>query len=179
MTAQWYILHALSGFEGKVAQTIREKAAQLNLTAAFEEIIVPTEEVVEARRGKKVMVEKKFLPGYILIKMELSDATWHLCKSIPRVTGFLGTGGKPAPIPAAEAERIFKQMQDGPSKAVVAAHIEVGDQVKVTDGPFESFIGTVEEVDSERQRVKLSVSIFGRATPVELEFSQVERAAAA
>lgn len=176
MTAQWYIVNALSGHENKVAQTIREKAAQHNLTSLIEEVAVPTEEVVELRRGKKVAAERKFFPGYVLVKMELNDATWHMVKNIPRVTGFLGGQGKPHPLTEAEAKRLFSQIKedaDRPKKSSIV--YEVGETVKVNDGPFESFIGVVEEVDNEKARMKLAVSIFGRATPVELEFNQVEK----
>lgn len=174
--ARWYIVQAYSGFEKKVAQAIKEQAAQKNLTEKFHEIVVPTEEVVEVRRGKKVNAERKFFPGYVLIKMELSDATHHLVKTTEKVTGFLGGGGKPQPITEAEADRIMKQVKDGIEHPKPAVMYEIGESVKVTDGPFESFVGVVEDVDSERGKVKVAVSIFGRATPVELEFSQVEKA---
>lgn len=176
MAAHWYIVHALSGFEAKIVQTIKEKAAQYNLTDQFEEITVPTEKVMEVRRGKKTESERKFFPGYILIKMELNDKTWHLVKNIPRVTDFLGANGKPQPMTQAEVDRIFKQVEDGVQTAAAGIVFEVGESVKITDGPFEAFVGNVEEVDSERKRLKLSVSIFGRPTPVDLDFTQVEKA---
>lgn len=176
MAMRWYIIHAYSGFEKKVAQSIKEQAAQHNLTHMIQEVVVPTEEVVEVRRGKKMNAERKFFPGYVLIKMELTDETWHLVKTTQKVTGFLGGNGRPQPISDAEAESIFRQVREGiehPKNSIV---YEVGESVKVTEGPFESFVGVVEEVDSEKNRVKVAVSIFGRATPVELEFTQVEKA---
>lgn len=175
MAFRWYIVHAYSGFEKKVAQSIKDTAAQKGLTHLFEEIVVPTEEVVEVRRGKKVNAERKFFPGYVLVKMELNDASWHLVKNTQKVTGFLGGGGKPQPISDTEAEQIFKQMKEGTDSGKSSVVFEVGESVKVIDGPFESFIGTVEEVDEEKSKVKVSVSIFGRSTPVELEYTQVEK----
>jgi transcriptional antiterminator NusG len=176
MAARWYIVHAYSGFEKKVVQSIKEQAAQKGLTDKFHDIVVPTEEVVEVRRGKKVNAERKFFPGYVLIKMELSDATHHLVKTTDKVTGFLGGGGKPQPITEAEAERIFKQVKDGIEHPKPSIIFEIGESVKVSDGPFESFIGVVEEVDTDRGKLKVAVSIFGRSTPVELEYTQVEKA---
>jgi transcriptional antiterminator NusG len=172
---RWYIVHAYSGFEKKVAQSIREEAALKNLTDKFEEIVVPTEEVVEVRRGKKVNAERKFFPGYVLVKMDLTDETWHLVKNTQKVTGFLGAKGKPQAIPDAEAERILNQVKEGIEHPKPSVIYEVGEQVKVNEGPFESFIGTVEEVDTDRSKVKVAVSIFGRSTPVELDFTQVEK----
>lgn len=176
MAMRWYIIHAHSGFEKKVAQSIKEQAAQNNLSDKIQEVVVPTEEVVEVRRGKKVSAERKFFPGYVLVKMELSDATWHLVKTTQKVTGFLGGSGRPQPISEAEAESIFRQVKEGIEHPKNSIIYEVGESVKVTEGPFESFVGVVEEVDSEKNRVKVAVSIFGRATPVELEFTQVEKA---
>ena len=175
MAMRWYVVHVYSGFEKKVAQGIREKAAQKGLSELFEEILVPTEEVVEVRRGAKVNAERKFFPGYVLVKMELSDETWSLVKNTPKVTGFLGGGGKPQPIPDREAERIMSQMKEGVEHPKPTIAFIIGDQVRVSDGPFSSFAGVVEEVDESKGRVKVSVSIFGRATPVELEFAQVSK----
>lgn len=172
---RWYIIHVYSGFENKVAQSIREKADNQGLGEAFEQILVPTEKVVEVRKGQKVDTEQKHFPGYVLVKMRMTDQSWHLVKNTPKVTGFLGAGGKPAPITEAEAGRIMKLVQEGGEKPRPSVIYEVGEQVRVSDGPFATFSGTVEEVDEERARLKVSVSIFGRATPVELEFNQVEK----
>lgn len=177
MTARWYIVHAHSGFEKKVAQSIKEQAVQKNLAAQIEDVVVPVEEVTEVRRGKKVNAERKFFPGYVMVKMELNDATWHMVKNTPKVTGFLGGGGKgkPVPITEKEAEHIFAQVREGIEHPHAAVSFEVGENVKIIDGPFDSFVGLVESVDDEKQRVKVSVSIFGRSTPVDLDFSQVEK----
>ena len=178
MASRWYVIHVYSGFEKKVAQAIREQADQKGLTDHFEQIVVPTEEVVEIRRGQKVNTERKFFPGYVLLKMELSDRAWHLVKNTPKVTGFLGPNGKPQAISEAEAARILSTKEEMASAAPtkkIQVDYDIGDQVKVLDGPFASFNGVVEELDFDRSRVKVSVSIFGRATPVELEFEQVER----
>jgi transcriptional antiterminator NusG len=173
---RWYIIHAHSGFEKKVAIHILEKAKQNGLEDAFEEVVVPTEEVIEVRRGKKVQAERKFFPGYVLAKMAMSDATWQLVRNTPKVTGFLGGKGiRPQPISEAEAQAIFKQAEEGVSNKRNAILFETGEQVKIIDGPFESFIGMVEEVEDDRERLKVSVSIFGRATPVELTFDQVHK----
>ncbi|WP_138379488.1 transcription termination/antitermination protein NusG [Luteithermobacter gelatinilyticus] len=174
--ARWYIIQAYSGFEKKVAQSIKDQAAQHGLESLVEEVIVPTEEVVEVKRGQKVTSERKFFPGYVLAKMIMNDQTYHLVKNTPKVSGFLGAGGKPTPITDKEAERILHQVVEGVERPRAKVSYEVGEEVKVTDGPFTSFTGIVEEVDGERSRLKVSVSIFGRATPVELEFSQVEKA---
>ncbi len=173
--ARWYIVHAYSGFEKKVAEYIREHAKNQGLDQFIEQVLVPTEEVTEVRRGQKVSAERKFLPGYVLVKMVLTDQSFHLIKNTPKVTGFLGAQNKPVPITEAEAERILHQVQEGVERPRPAVMFEVGEDVQVTDGPFASFNGKVEEVDEERARLKVSVSIFGRATPVELEFSQVSK----
>ncbi len=175
MAKRWYIVHAYSNFEKKVADAIREKAAQQGLDELFEEILVPTEKVVEVRRGRKVDAERKFFPGYVLVKMEMTDEAYHLIKNTPKVTGFLGAEQKPMPISEAEALRIIHQVQEGVERPKPSVSFEVGEQVRVADGPFASFSGHVEEVDEERARLKVAVSIFGRATPVELEYGQVEK----
>ena len=175
MAKRWYIVHAYSNFEKKVADSIREKAIQTGLEELFEEILVPTEKVVEVRRGRKVDAERKFFPGYVLAKMEMTDEAYHLIKNTPKVTGFLGSDNKPIPITEAEANRILYQVQEGVERPKPSITFEVGEQVRVADGPFASFNGLVEEVDEERARVKVAVSIFGRATPVELEYAQVEK----
>lgn len=174
---RWYILQAYSGFEKKVKQTIEENAAQQGLSDKFEEIIVPTEDVVEMRRGKKVSMERKFFPGYVLMKMEMDEATWQLVKNVPKIAGFLGGGGnKPQPVTQGEVDRIFARVKEGIEKPRNQVLFEVGEQVKVVDGPFESFVGLIDEVDPDKERVKLSVTIFGRPTPVDLQFSQIEKA---
>lgn len=175
MSKRWYIVHAYSNFEKKVADSIREQAAQRGLVEKFEEILVPTEHVVEVRRGRKINAERKFFPGYVLVKCDLSDDVFHLIKNTPKVTGFLGADNKPMPISDAEAERIKGQVADGVDHPKPSMSFEIGETVRVADGPFASFNGTVEEVDEGRSRVKVAVSIFGRATPVELEFAQVEK----
>lgn len=175
MSNRWYIVHAYSNFEKKVAESIREQAAQRGLTEKFEEILVPTESVVEVRRGRKVNSERKFFPGYVLVKCDLTDQVFHLIKNTPKVTGFLGSDNKPMPISEAEADRIKGQVAEGVERPKSTIRFDVGETVRVADGPFASFNGTVEEVDEGRSRVKVAVSIFGRPTPVELEFAQVEK----
>ena len=175
MSKRWYIVHAYSNFEKKVADSIREQAAQRGLVEKFDEILVPTENVVEVRRGRKINAERKFFPGYVLVKCDLSDDVYHLIKNTPKVTGFLGADNKPMPISDAEADRIKGQVADGVEHPKPSMSFEIGETVRVADGPFASFNGTVEEVDESRSRLKVAVSIFGRATPVELEFAQVEK----
>jgi transcription termination/antitermination protein NusG len=175
MSKRWYIVHAYSNFENKVAQSIKDQAQQRGLIELFDEVMVPTEKVVEVRRGRKIDTERKFFPGYVLVKCDLTDEVYHLIKNTPKVTGFLGTDKKPMPIPDREAERIKGQVQDGVERPKPSVQFEIGEQVRVSDGPFASFNGTVEEVDEARARLKVAVSIFGRATPVELEYAQVEK----
>ncbi len=176
MAQRWYVINVYSGFENKVAESIRELAEQKDMADLFEQILVPVEEVVEMRRGSKVKTERKFFPGYVLIRMEMTDESWHLVKNTAKMTGFLGGGGRPTPVSDAEVERILRQVQEGIERPKPAVTFEIGEQVRVCDGPFNSFNGLVEEVDEERARLKVAVSIFGRATPVELEYSQVEKA---
>ncbi len=176
MAYRWYVIHVYSGFEKKVAQSIEEQARQKGMRDLFAEILVPTEEVVEMRRGTKINAERKFFPGYVLAKMEMTDESWHLVKNTAKVTGFLGGGGvRPTPISDAEAERIINQVQEGIDHPKPSITFEIGEQVRVSDGPFTSFNGVVEDVDEERARLKVAVSIFGRSTPVDLEYTQVEK----
>lgn len=175
MAARWYVVNVYSGSEKKVAASLKEQAVLKNLEDRILDVLVPTEEVVEIKKGAKVNSERKFFPGYILVKMEMSDECWHVVRNTPRVSGFLGSRNKPQPISDAEAERIIKQMEEGIERPQTVVDFEVGEQIRVIDGPFASFVGTVEDVDSEKSRLKVSVSIFGRYTPVELEFSQVEK----
>ena len=175
--SRWYIIHAYSGFENKVRESIMSEANRLGLTQAVESVEVPTEKVTEIRRGKKVTSDRKFFPGYVLAKLEMNDQVYHLVKNTPKVTGFLGPNGKPQPIPDAQAAKMLDTKEEAAANAPkqkISVDYEIGDAVKVLDGPFASFNGVVEELDFDRGRVKVSVSIFGRATPVELEFEQVE-----
>lgn len=174
---RWYIVHAYTNFERKVADAIRERAKANNLEGLFEDIVVPTEEVVEVKRGRKISAERKFLPGYVLVKMKMTDAAFVMIKNTPKVTGFLGADNKPMPISEDEAMRILNQVKEGVERPKPTITFEIGENVKVADGPFASFTGVVEEVDEERSRLKVAVSIFGRPTPVELEFGQVEKIA--
>jgi transcriptional antiterminator NusG len=175
MAKRWYIVHAYSNFEKKVAESIKEQAAQKGMTDLFEQVLVPTEEVVEVRRGRKIKSERRFFPGYVLVKMDMTDQAFHLIKNTPKVTGFLGSDSKPIPISDAEASRILNQVAEGVERPKSTISFEVGEQVRVADGPFASFSGQVEEVDEERSRLKVAVLIFGRPTPVELEYGQVEK----
>ena len=175
MDARWYVVNVYSGSEKKVAESLREQAVLKNMEDKILEVMVPTENIVEIKKGNKVNSERKFFPGYVLVKMEMSDDSWHVVKNTPRVTGFLGSRNKPQAISDAEAERIIKQVEEGFERPQTVVNFEVGEQVRVCDGPFASFIGFVEDVDAEKSRLKLSVSIFGRATPVELGFNEVEK----
>jgi transcriptional antiterminator NusG len=175
MAARWYVIHVYSGFEKKVAQTIKEQAQIKGMAALIEDVMVPTDSVVEMRKNKKVSAERKFFPGYVLVKIEMTDESWHLVKNTPKVTAFLGDKTKPQPITDREADRLINQVKEGIEKPKPAITFEVGEQVRVSDGPFTSFNGVVEEIDDERSRLKVSVSIFGRPTPVELEYTQVEK----
>ncbi|MBM3523391.1 MAG: transcription termination/antitermination protein NusG [Alphaproteobacteria bacterium] len=175
MAARWYVIHVYSGFEKKVAQTIKEQAQIKGMGHVIEDVMVPTDSVVEVRKNKKVSAERKFFPGYVLVKMEMTDESWHLVKNTPKVTAFLGDKTKPQPITDKEADRLINQVKEGIEKPKPAITFEVGEQVRVSDGPFTSFNGVVEEIDEEKARLKVSVSIFGRPTPVELEYTQVEK----
>ena len=173
---RWYVLHAYSGYEKKVAESILDQATKLGIKDQIEDISVPTQNIVEVKRGVRVNTERKIFPGYILIKMNLNDDTWHIIKTTPKLSGFLGNKGKPIPISNSEAQRISQQVVDGVEKSRPAIMYDVGEQVKVIDGPFASFNGEVEQIDEEKARLRVAVSIFGRSTPVELEYSQVEKA---
>jgi len=177
MTARWYVVNVYSGSENKVAESIREQAVLKKMDDRILEVLVPTEQVVEVRKGTKVNATHKFFPGYILVKMEMSDDAWHIVKDTPRVSGFLGSHNKPQAISEAEVKRIMTQIEEGVERPSTEVYFEVGEQIRVTDGPFASFVGVVEEVDNEKSHLKVSVSIFGRYTPVELEFGQVEKIA--
>lgn len=174
---KWYIVHAYSNFEKKVAEAIREQARAQGLEDKFSDILVPTEDVVEVRRGRKVNAERKFFPGYVLVKVELTDEAYHLIKNTPKVTGFLGSQNKPQPVSEREVARIIGAIEEGVERPKPTITFEIGETVRVTDGPFASFNGSVEQVDEDRARLRVTVSIFGRATPVELEYGQVEKVA--
>ncbi|MBY6091419.1 transcription termination/antitermination protein NusG [Pseudooceanicola sp. 502str34] len=177
MAKRWYSVSVLSNFEKKIAEQIRTAVVENGLEDEIEEVLVPTEEVIEIRRGKKVNTERRFMPGYVLVRMEMSDRGYHLISSINRVTGFLGPQGRPMPMRDAEVNAILNRVQEGEEAPRTLIHFEVGEKVKVNDGPFEDFDGMVEEVDEDNQRLKVTVSIFGRETPVELEFGQVSKQA--
>src|ERR1700710_2652317 len=176
MSKRWHIVHAYSNSEKKVAESIREQVKQRGLSHLFDEIMVPTEKVVEVRRGRKVNSERKFFPGYVLVKMDLTDEAYHLIKNTPKVTGFLGSRSKPMPVSEKEVSRIIGAIEEGVERPKTTIHFDIGETVKVIDGPFASFNGSVEQGDEERARLRVTVSIFGRATPVELEYAQVEKA---
>jgi transcriptional antiterminator NusG len=175
MAKRWYSVSVLSNYEKKIAETIRQSAIDSNMVEQIEEVLVPTEEIIEVRRGKKVTTERRFMPGYVLVRMELSDEAYHLITSINRVTGFLGPQGRPMPMRDAEVNQILNRVQEGEDTPRTLIHFDIGEQVKINGGHFEGFDGNVEEVDDENQRLKVTVSIFGRATPVELEFTQVSK----
>ena len=173
--SRWYVLHAYSGYEKKVAESIVEQSNKLGISQFIKEVSVPTQNIVEVKRGTRVNTERKFFPGYILIKMILNDDTLHIIKNTPKLSGFLGTKGKPIPISNNEAKRISQQVTDGVEKSIPAVMYDIGEQVKVIDGPFASFNGEIEHIDEEKARLRVAVSIFGRSTPVDLEYSQVEK----
>ncbi|MDA9911770.1 transcription termination/antitermination protein NusG [Planktomarina temperata] len=175
MAKRWYSVSVLSNYEKKIAEAIRQSAIDSNMEEQIEEVLVPTEEIIEVRRGKKVTTERRFMPGYVLVRMELSDEAYHLITSINRVTGFLGPQGRPMPMRDAEVNQILNRVEEGEDTPRTLIHFDIGEQVKINGGHFEGFDGNVEEVDDENQRLKVTVSIFGRATPVELEFTQVSK----
>ncbi|MBT7906657.1 MAG: transcription termination/antitermination protein NusG [Marinovum sp.] len=175
MAKRWYSVSVLSNFEKKIAEQIKTSVSDSGLEAEIEEVLVPTEEVIEVRRGKKVTTERRFMPGYVLVRMEMSDQGYHLINSINRVTGFLGPQGRPMPMRDAEVNAILNRVQEGEDAPRMLIHFDIGEKVKVNDGPFEDFDAMVEEVDDDNQRLKVTVSIFGRETPVELEYTQVTK----
>ena len=176
MSKKWYVVHAYSGFEKSVQRALVERIRRSELQEQFGQILVPVEEVVEMKAGAKAISERKFFPGYVLVEMDMTDDSWHLVKSTPKVTGFVGgTANKPTPITQKEVDAILRQVQEGVERPKASVSFEIGENVRVADGPFASFSGVVEEIDEARSRVKVAVSIFGRATPVELEFGQVEK----
>jgi transcriptional antiterminator NusG len=177
MAMQWYVVHAYSGFEKSVMRALKERVERSGMQDKFGEIMVPVEEVVEMKGGKKMTTERKFFPGYVLVQMEMDDDSWHLVKSTAKVTGFVGgTANKPAPISEKEVQAIMQQMQEGVEKPKHKITFEIGEVVRVVDGPFNDFNGAVEEVNYDKNKLRVSVTIFGRATPVELDFSQIEKA---
>ncbi len=175
MTHQWYIIHTMSGSEKRVKQMIFDQAAKKGMTALIEEIVIPVVEVPEVKRGKQVKTEKKFMPGYVLIKMDMTDEAWHLVKSTPRVTGFLGSGARPQVVSEREVQAIFSQIESSTQDIAAVKTYQVGEQVTVIDGPFESFTGVVENVEQDKSRLRVAVLIFGRATPIDLSFTQVKK----
>ena len=176
MAARWYVVHVYSGSEKKVAESLKEQAEKKGLKDKLLEVLVPTEQLVEIKRGEKVNTEKNFFPGYVLVHMELTDETWHLVRHTEKVSGFLGGRGKPTPISQAEVDRVVGQIADQQTKPRHTLHYDIGENVRVIDGPFSTFTGLVEEVDQDKQRLKVAVTIFGRSTPVDLEYNQVEKA---
>ena len=175
MAHRWYVVHVYSGFERKIAQSLKEQAVQKGMDKLITDVLVPAEEVVEVRRGAKVNTERKFFPGYVLVKMELTDDTWHLVRSTPKVTGFVGSGTRPTPLPPADVEGILRQMEEGAEKPKLKSTFQKGDKVRVIEGPFVNFQGVIDDLNPERGKLKVMVAIFGRMTPVELEYYQVER----
>ena len=174
---KWYVVHVYSGFERKIAEQIKQQAAQKGLADKFDEVLVPTEQVVEVRRGQKIDTDRKFFPGYVLVKMEMTDDAYHLVKNTPKVTGFLGAAGgtKPLPVSEREVQNIIGQVEEGVERPKPTIRFDIGETVKVIDGPFASFEGQVESVDEDNARLRVAVSIFGRPTPVDLEYNQVEK----